>query len=74
MSQCRGVIVEYNRLLAKMNLPEEVIMGVIFEIHPTYDNVRGRSWFHGVYVRLDERAKGVIEKWAVNLVDGLPHD
>ena len=55
--ECRSVIRNYNRLLRRLGLPEEVILGVQFDIHPTYDNVKGRNWFHGVYVTLDERAK-----------------
>jgi hypothetical protein len=56
-TQCLGVIREYNHLLAQLPLPDEVILGVILEVHPCYDNVKGRNWYHGVYLRLDDRAK-----------------
>ena len=71
-TQCLGVIREYNHLLAHLPLPDEVILGVILEVHPCYDNVKGRNWYHGVYLRLDERAKAALSLLSdAGSVDGV---
>lgn len=54
-------VFEFNKLLAKMQLPDEVKLGVIFDIHYTYDNRKGRNWHHAVYLRLDDRAEIAIQ-------------
>jgi hypothetical protein len=59
--QCRQVIINYNQLLRRLGLPEEVILGVEFGIHPTFDNTKGNPWFWGIYLRLDERAEKAIQ-------------
>lgn len=58
--ECRRTIVEFNQLLRRLGLPEEVILGVVFEVHPCYDNVLGRNWYHGIYLTLDKRASRAI--------------
>ena len=71
-SECLGVVREYNQLLAKLDLPDEVILGVIFDIHYTYDNVRGRNWYHGIYLKLDERAQKALSLLShAGSVDGV---
>lgn len=54
--QCRQAIFELNRLLARMRIPDEIKLGIIFSVYPTFDNVLGRPWYWGVYLTLDERA------------------
>lgn len=58
--EARRTIIDFNKFLAHMSLPEEVKMGVIFEIHPCYDNVRGRNWHWGIYVKVDEDAAAAL--------------
>lgn len=52
----RRTILDLNRRLSKLPIPEEIKLGVMFEVHPTFDNVRGRPWYWGIYATLDERA------------------
>jgi hypothetical protein len=59
--ECRLAIHEFNRLLSRLSIPEEIKLGVIFEIHPCYDNTVGRPWYHGIYARIDERATRALQ-------------
>jgi hypothetical protein len=55
--QAMDFIIECNQTLGKMNLENK--LEYVFEIHPTYDNVRGRNWLYGVYL---QREKNTDEK------------
>jgi hypothetical protein len=52
--ECRQAIVEFNRILAKLPIPEEVKFGVEFSIHPSVTSVKGVPWYWSVYLKVDE--------------------
>jgi hypothetical protein len=42
------------KALAKLDMPQEEKETITFQIHPTYDNIRGRDWLYGVYMQRKE--------------------
>jgi hypothetical protein len=43
-------IAECNQALAHMEISHVDKMSLVFEIHPTFDNARGRQWLYGVWM------------------------